>query len=167
MGTLHKIIFLLFALLATTYNSPAAFPLRSPVTAANQANLLGSNETRYKMSFAKTHRTNLFSANHHKKKWIAFILCLFLGWCAAHRFYLGYYHRDDILELAPSILGAFCVSAGILVGLVALFPGSKNVIFSILAYILIAIIAGLLLWELIDLIRIITGSLNPADGEYQ
>lgn len=25
----------------------------------------------------------------HKKKWVAFFLCLFLGWLGAHRFYVG------------------------------------------------------------------------------
>lgn len=24
-----------------------------------------------------------------KSKWVAFFLCLFLGWCGAHRFYVG------------------------------------------------------------------------------
>ncbi len=75
-----------------------------------------------------------------KSQIVATILCILLGYLGIHSFYLGY-TTHGILKL-------------ILV--VSLILPIIN-IFTFLA---------ILIWWLIDLIRVVTGDLQPADGEY-
>lgn len=75
-----------------------------------------------------------------KSQIVATILCIFLGYLGIHSFYLGY-TTHGIMKLI------LCVSL-------------------ILPFINIFSFLAILIWWLIDLIRIVTGDLQPADGEY-
>jgi hypothetical protein len=169
MSLNHKIILQFFLLFTIVNISNAAFPLKmqKPVIVAEISTCSLKNDIKTGRQIFRHAKPAIFAGNHHKKRWLALTLCLLLGWCGMHRFYLGYCKWDDVLELTPTILGVVGASAGILVGLLALFPGIKDVIFKIIVYLLIAAATALVLWELIDFFRIITGLLKPKDGTYR
>ncbi len=165
MGGRNKIIFLAFFLFAIVNNGFAAFPVKIQVEKNRLENSIINNNKTEKHIY-KPYNRSVFFGGHHKKKWLAITLCLLLGWCGMHRFYLGYYTWDDFLELSPVFLGCVVAIAGILEGLLLLFPGSKSVIFSVFVWLFILVAAGLIVWELVDLFRICTGSLKPKNGGY-
>jgi len=78
-----------------------------------------------------------------KSQLIALLLCIFLGFLGIHRFYLGYTGLG-IMYLLFAIIGI--PLSAILIGL--------------------PLVAALAILVLIDLIRIIIGSLKPKHGEY-
>lgn len=55
----------------------------------------------------------------HKKKWTAFLLCLFLGWAGAHRFYVG---KNGSAILWLCTIGLFYI--GWVADLIAILCGS-------------------------------------------
>ncbi|MBF9219857.1 TM2 domain-containing protein [Hymenobacter sp. BT662] len=93
-----------------------------------------------------------------RSKGIALVLALFLGTLGAHQFYLGYVGRGFVY-LGVGALTLFFATLGIL-GIV--FGGAYA------GFFLVAILLSVLLeaWLLSDIVRIITGSLTPKDGEY-
>ena len=76
-----------------------------------------------------------------KSQIVALLLALFLGFFGIHRFYLGY-TTIGIIQLIMGVFGF--MTAGIIIG--------------------IPILILLFIWVFIDLIRIATGDLKPADG---
>ncbi len=96
----------------------------------------------------------------HRSRGIALVLALVLGFVGAHRFYLGYY-GSGLLYVAGVLTFALVLS---LVGL-ALFGGG---IAGALGYltVLAFIELGLFIWNLVDIVRIVTNDLRPKNGEY-
>ena len=78
-----------------------------------------------------------------KSQLAALLFCIFLGWLGIHRFYLGYTGLG-IMYLLFGTIG---------LALVAVLIG-------------IPIVLALMILIIIDLIRIITGSLKPKGGDY-
>lgn len=95
----------------------------------------------------------------HRSKGIALLLALLLGTFGAHRFYLGYY-------------GAGAAYAGLSALTVLLLTlGFLSVVFASTSYsgfLVIALVLSFLLqgWLIADIVRIITDSLKPKNGEY-
>jgi hypothetical protein len=75
-----------------------------------------------------------------------------------HNFYLGYYGRGA-LAIALLVVGICLVTIGF-IGF--LFGGAP----SALGYIGFLMLVGWLGWQIVDLINIITGKLQPKNGEY-
>lgn len=75
-----------------------------------------------------------------------------------HNFYLGYYGRGA-LAIAIVVVGSSLAVLG-------LFAGLFNGGIALVGVIGLAILAGWLIWQASDLIRIITGDLQPKDGSY-
>lgn len=86
---------------------------------------------------------------------IALVLVSILAFpFALHNFYLGYFWRG-IISIALLILGFALVGP-------ALFGG----VMPPLATVGLGILFGRLIWQLSDLVRIMTGSLQPRNGKY-
>jgi hypothetical protein len=88
-----------------------------------------------------------------KSQVVAFWICLFIGIVGIHYFYLGYTGVGIIRLLCFLIIASFIIPFAIA---------------GILDFLSIFVIGMMLLniFALIDLIRIITGSLKPKDGDY-
>ncbi len=78
-----------------------------------------------------------------KSQIVALLLVIFLGGLGIHRFYLGY-TGIGIVQLLMALIGTI-------------------LIFVLIGYF---ILLGLYIWLIIDLIRIITGDLQPKGGRY-
>ncbi|RZK19352.1 MAG: hypothetical protein EOO56_14295 [Hymenobacter sp.] len=76
-----------------------------------------------------------------------------------HNFYLGYYGRGAA-AIALLLVGIFLLA----LGFPSLFFGTGSLM--AISFVGLAMLAGWFLWQLSDLVRIITGSLKPRDGEY-
>lgn len=81
------------------------------------------------------------SAVSDKSKLVAALLCFFLGWLGMHRIYLGHVGTGIVLILL-NVLGF--LTLGIIVGFFLLCVA--------------------VLWEIIDFIRILLGSLKDKEG---
>lgn len=76
-----------------------------------------------------------------------------------HNFYLGYYGRGA-LAIATVLLGTYLV---VFAFLGSLFSGVALVGLGLLG---LAILAGWFVWQIVDLVRIITKDLKPKNGKY-
>lgn len=97
----------------------------------------------------------------HRSRTIAILLAaLSLTYLpfSLHNFYLGYYGRGA-LAIAIVVVGSSLAVLG-------LFAGLFNGGIALVGVIGLAILAGWLIWQASDLIRIITGDLQPKDGSY-
>ena len=92
-----------------------------------------------------------------KSKVVAALLAFFLGETGAHSFYLGYKKRGVIQAggLAALIAGYACSAAAVLNDSMAIYVVS-------LGFLLCG--AAVCIWAFVDFIRIVSGSLEPADG---
>ena len=84
---------------------------------------------------------------------MALLLCLFLGMFGVHDFYLGHITNGILKLLGILLYVVLCV-----LGAALLSP------FRIILGYIVAVALGI--WVLIDLIRIITGNLQPKGGRY-
>ncbi len=110
---------LLFAFLAFSFNTNAAFPVKKKTETIEV--ITGD-------TIEKTEVTTFSSlASSGKSQVTALILAILIGGLGIHRFYLGYTWQGVVQLLT---------------------------------------FGGLGVWALIDLIRIITGDLQPKDGSY-
>lgn len=92
-----------------------------------------------------------------KSKVVAALLAFFLGETGAHSFYLGYKKRGVIQAggLAALIAGYACSAAAVLNDSMAIYVVS-------LGFLLCG--AAVCIWAFVDFIRIVSGSLELADG---
>jgi TM2 domain-containing membrane protein YozV len=74
-----------------------------------------------------------------------FLLCFFLGWCGAHRFYLGQAGKGFARLLVPLILVAVVV-----LGIALAWPAS------VIALVAIPLALIAIIWEILDLFRVDT-----------
>jgi hypothetical protein len=88
----------------------------------------------------------------------ALLLCLFLGIIGIHRFYLGY-KRLGLMYLIFATLGPLLFYLG-------LYFAAENSAVFILSLFGVLMIYGVIILCLIDLIRILIGNLQPANGGY-
>src|SRR5262245_4718323 len=72
-----------------------------------------------------------------------FVLCFFLGWCGAHRFYLGQFGKGFARLLVPLIL-----LAAVVAGIALAWPSSA------IALIVVPLALIALVWEILDLFRV-------------
>ncbi len=77
-----------------------------------------------------------------------------------HNFYLGYYGRGA-LTIGLFVVGSYLL----LLGAFGLLTASGSL--AAVGVIGLAMLAGGYCWQVVDLIRIITGSLQPKDGSYR
>ncbi len=109
----------------------------------------------------------LHKADTGKSQLIAAILAFFLGTLGIHNFYLGY-KKKGMTQLLLSVLG---YGLGI-VGSVMAAAGSASLnaglvaIGGILGTIGWLVVLAVGIWALIDFIKILTGDLKPANGDY-
>lgn len=101
--------------------------------------------------------------NNRKKKVTAAILCWLFGMFGIHRFYLGYKGKGRAQLLAPILM----FLSGAFVGILQGFFGGRAVSIIGPAIIVAASIyfAIVYIWVIVDLIRILTNKLLPADGQ--
>ena len=76
-----------------------------------------------------------------------------------HNFYLGYYGRG-VLAIALVVVGTYLLLLGFLG---SLFSGGGLVGLGLVG---LAMLGGWFIWQLVDLVRIITKDLKPKNGEY-
>lgn len=98
----------------------------------------------------------------HRSRGIAIILAaLSLTYLplSLHNFYLGYYGRG-IAAIALVITGTYLV---VLSFFASIFSGAGLVGLGLVG---LAMLGGWFIWQIIDLVRIITGDLKPKNGEY-
>ncbi len=102
-----------------------------------------------------------------KSQLVAALLAFFLGTLGIHNFYLGYKKKGmtqlliSIVGYGMGIVGSILIAAGgasLNAGLVAI--GS---IVSTLGWL---VVLGVGIWAFIDFIKILTGDLKPANGDY-
>ena len=103
----------------------------------------------FKQSFRRT------PSGSSKSQLAALLLCLFLGSLGIHRFYLGY-TVIGILQLL-----AFLLLPGIV--LVAFLASTTATTFGLFPLLVLLAFSA---WILVDLIRIITGDLQPKNSTY-
>ncbi len=124
------------------FNSRSAKTASPAVTAVTETKAVSESKT-----ITKQEKKELKKAARKmgggKSQLIALLLCIFLGMLGIHRFYLGYIGLG-IMYLLFGTLG---------VALIAVLIG-------------IPIVLALMILVLIDLIRIIMGSLKPKNGDY-
>lgn len=94
-----------------------------------------------------------------KSKLIAGLLCWFLGFFGAHRFYLGH-KRSGFVMVLLSILGF--AGSGLLAA--AASQRRPDEVLLILGGVLTMCLTVVGIWVLVDLVRIVTGQLAPAEG---
>lgn len=94
---------------------------------------------------------------HRRSRGIAALLAFFLIPFGVYNFYLGYYSRG-VASLLLAGAGFFLFLVG---ALMSLFNPISPVLIAGLVLVL-----GLELWQLVDVVRILTGDLKPNNGEY-
>ncbi|RZK28713.1 MAG: hypothetical protein EOO63_10625 [Hymenobacter sp.] len=77
-----------------------------------------------------------------------------------HNFYLGYYGRGAA-AIGLLVVGSYLL----LVGTLGFLTASSGL--TVVGYIGLGLLAGWFLWQVTDLVRIITGDLKPKNGEYK
>jgi TM2 domain-containing membrane protein YozV len=157
---------LLLILSCTVLETNAAFPINNTQSAVytyylqtKQANII-SLKTRQSTS-RSIEANNVKPAKprgKNKKKWVAILLGVLLGAYGIHRFYLGYTWQGIIQALAYPLL-----YTGILL---LAFPPAGIALASVYAYAAVCLTgaAAIWIWRWVDIIRIATGSLEPANG---
>jgi hypothetical protein len=97
----------------------------------------------------------------HRSRGIALLLAIlsitYLP-LSLHNFYLGYYGRGA-LAIGLLVVGIYLLAIGF-VGF--LFGGAP----AVLGYVGLLLLAGWTFWQIADIINIISGKLQPKDGEY-
>ncbi|MCM1364627.1 MAG: TM2 domain-containing protein [Faecalibacterium sp.] len=76
-----------------------------------------------------------------KKKWMAVVLAILFGEFGVHDFYLGY-NKRGLIKLISLLVGA--ITAVFIVGFI--------------------IILAIIIWIIVDIIRIVTGKMTDSDG---
>ncbi|WP_223827786.1 TM2 domain-containing protein [Hymenobacter armeniacus] len=93
-----------------------------------------------------------------RSKGVAVVLALLLGVFGAHQFYLGYVGRG-FLYLGLTAAAAMFLTLGLLA---IAFGGPYGGFITVAVLVAFAVQA----WLISDIVRILTGSLAPKDGEY-
>ncbi len=96
-----------------------------------------------------------------KSQVVAALLAFFLGTLGVHRFYLGH-TGIGLTQLVLTLVGFGLLIGGFLASVVA----GGIATFSVVVVIGLLFIAGVSVWSIIDLIRILTGDLQPKGGSY-
>ncbi len=113
------------------------------------------------------HITTPLHKTDGKSQLVAALLAFFLGTLGIHNFYLGY-KKKGMTQLLLT-LGGYVI--GIVGGIIAAGGASAGsagaallgTIISTVGWIVVLAVA---IWALIDFIKILTGDLKPADGDY-
>ncbi len=143
-----KLLFLLVGVMLAANSTFAILPSRDTINPAHDTTVVVSSPQ------SQTTVTTS-STSSGKSQIIAFVLALLIGIYGVHNFYLGYKKKGTtqlILAVAGAggfIIGAFIPVFGLILmglGLIALTVDS--------------------VWALIDMIKILTGDLKPANGDY-
>ncbi len=157
---------MVFILLISTFTSKAAFPIKDREEKAATAT---HNST---VSMQQTIISDGFMAGvsdtvkHQpeervKSQLAAGLLCYFFGVLGIHRFYLGYTWQGFLqLLMYPAIIWSVNMIGNIKVntpGYNLIYPISAVLAFGIAMYV----------WQWVDLIRIIVGTLKPLNGKYR
>jgi len=143
-------IFLLFIFLLFVVNS---FAVQRVETISNVKQI----EIQSAPSFSIT--TPLQKAESGKSQLIAALLAFFLGTLGIHNFYLGY-KKKGMTQLFLTLIGYGLSTVGTILAMGGLVLAG---LFSLFGWI---IIVGVWIWALIDFIKILTGDLKPASGDY-
>ena len=109
----------------------------------------------------------LHKADNGKSQLIAALLAFFLGYLGIHNFYLGYKKKAmtqlliTLAGYAVGIVGSVLTSASSASGSTAML--AIGGIVGVIGWIAVAAVG---IWALIDFIKILTGKLKPANGDY-
>ena len=145
---LNKLLFIIVGTMLLVNSSFAILPSRDTINPGQDTTVvINSSQTQTTVTSTST--------SSGKSQIIAFVLALVAGIYGAHNFYLGYKKKGTtqlILALGgvgSIFIGAFIPIFGLIlmgVGFLALTVDS--------------------VWALIDMIKILTGDLKPASGDY-
>ena len=111
--------------------------------------------------------TPLHKADEGKSQLIAALLAFFLGSLGIHNFYLGY-KKKGMTQLLLTLGGYLVGIVGSIIAAIGATGASAGMVLlgSIITTVGWLVVLGVVIWALIDFIKILTGDLKPANGDY-